>query len=801
MEFDRIIFITNLRRKHNKGDYDKLILAMRKLSKIGSRSALATRFVASLLLFVMIISLVSPPQAKSLSGSDFQPGNIIGDSIFFNSYAMTLGQIQNFLNSKVPVCNTGYTCLKDYRQDTPSRPGEDRLCSNYTGGNNMSAAEIIFSVSLACGINPQSILVLLQKEQSLVTDTWPEAIQYRSATGFGCPDTAPCDAEYYGFFNQVYNAARIYKKYARDADQYNYRAGRNNNILFHPNSACGYSTVYIHNQATAGLYNYTPYQPNAAALANLYGTGDGCSAYGNRNFWRMFNDWFGNTQGSNLVRTPASPTYYLLTAGKRYAIPSGDILYAYGLERQRVDVVSEHYITAVTDGGALSTIFTIPGDNTVYLADGGNKFGISSGTYCTRWGLACGNSAIQKVIGTEIFDPMGQGGILREVMRHNGSYYLMEAGKKRYFPSLKALTDQGYTPSQTIPIVNWTNAIRDFGTSLPENYSFIKFASSSGIFYHGTGTNFYAVPDFQTFINWYGPSVPSYFDPYSSYNATLPTTVGTLNSLVTVGANKYLLDGGSRVDVSSAAAQWPAGMDGAAISSGVSAIPIKATATATTTFRLSNGAIYLVSSGTKRPYNSVYDFQTLNSNPAMQLSASSLPVPEGHIILAEGSAYKVSGADAIFLVGQGNNSYAFSSIKQIFDFKTNLAIPTISASSAAQFTNQGVLSSRITNASGDLFIVNNGRLHPVPSNIATDWGIPTSVYTPLSDTFLARLPSAASVPAFIANETGTIFTKGSGNKRAIGSFQTYLNLGGNSSNTLKLNQAFVDSLPNGPVLP
>ena len=37
-----------------------------------------------------------------------------------------------------------------------------------------------------------------------------------------------------------------------------------------------------------------PYRPNAAALANLYGTGDACSAYGNRNFWRYFNDWFGN---------------------------------------------------------------------------------------------------------------------------------------------------------------------------------------------------------------------------------------------------------------------------------------------------------------------------------------------------------------------------------------------------------------------------------------------------------------------------------------------------------------------------
>lgn len=56
--------------------------------------------------------------------------------------------------------------------------------------------------------------------------------------------------------------------------------------------------MLIRNQATASLYNYTPYQPNAAALAAGYGTGDACSSYGNRNFWNYFSDWFGNPAGS-----------------------------------------------------------------------------------------------------------------------------------------------------------------------------------------------------------------------------------------------------------------------------------------------------------------------------------------------------------------------------------------------------------------------------------------------------------------------------------------------------------------------
>jgi hypothetical protein len=143
------------------------------------------------------------------------------------------------------------------------------------------------------------LLVLLQKEQSLVSDDWPWSIQYRAATGYGCPDTAACDSEYYGFFNQVYNAARQSQRYVKQSHLFNFAGGRTSYVQYNPNAGCGGSNVYIENPATAALYNYTPYQPNQAALNNLYGSGDGCSAYGNRNFWRLFNDWFGTTQAPN----------------------------------------------------------------------------------------------------------------------------------------------------------------------------------------------------------------------------------------------------------------------------------------------------------------------------------------------------------------------------------------------------------------------------------------------------------------------------------------------------------------------
>lgn len=112
--------------------------------------------------------------------------------------------------------------------------------------------------------------------------------------------------EYGGFFNQVYNSAAQYQRYAQSPNSWNYIAGRTNNIYYNPNASCGYGPVYIQNQATAALYIYTPYQPNKAALNNLYGSGDGCSAYGNRNFWRLWTDWFGSPTASVSNDKPAT---------------------------------------------------------------------------------------------------------------------------------------------------------------------------------------------------------------------------------------------------------------------------------------------------------------------------------------------------------------------------------------------------------------------------------------------------------------------------------------------------------------
>lgn len=351
-----------------------------------------TGFVA-LCLALGIAGTTGMKKASALTASDFNAARIIDDGVFFNSNTMNTGDIQNFLNAKVPSCRAGYTCLKSYSQSFNSTAA-DAYCGGITGGTK-SAADIIFNVSRACGVNPQVLIVLLQKEQSLILDDWPLDSQYRIATGYGCPDTAACDSTYYGFFNQVYNAGRQFKRYTQQPQLFNYAVGRTSYILFNPNSACGGTNIAIQSAATAALYNYTPYQPNAGALAYKLSGGryyssahPDCGAYGNLNFWQLFNNWFGPTllDGFTLARNTSDDTQWVIFGNVRQYVPSAEIISAWGLSDSPVDMTAD-YLATIPQGPTLGRLFHLIGDPTLYFADSGKKYRVTSTQMRDAWGF------------------------------------------------------------------------------------------------------------------------------------------------------------------------------------------------------------------------------------------------------------------------------------------------------------------------------------------------------------------------------------------------------------------------------
>ncbi|MFK4791260.1 hypothetical protein [Microbacterium sp. ZW T5_56] len=444
----------------------------------------------------------------SAAVAGFQAGNIINDATFTNKNTMSASAIDTFFRKMVSTCQSGYTCLKDYRQNTPNRAA-DSYCSGYSGAANESAATIIAKVSQSCNINPQVLIVMLQKEQGLVTHTWPSQWRYDMALGQGCPDTAPCDPAFAGFFYQIYGAARQMNIYMEGRYFTYYPAGRTSNIYWHPNASCGTAPVYISNRATSALYYYTPYQPNRAALNAGYGEGDGCSSYGNRNFYLYFTQWFGSTQGGggttgpldSLVRADGSATVYLISAGAKRPIANTNDLAVFTSRLGGTQIVSSSALAALPTGPAASRFVRDARTGSMMLLqpDGTSRW-LSSAELVTRYGF--------RMDGYTPLDPAqvdrySVGPAVGDFFRGDtdGTLYKWESNTKRGYTSAAAwVADPAAQGKATVSLPQTTvNRIRT-GLPILTAGSLVKERSQAAVYLAGTDTTLIPVPAWGTVI-------------------------------------------------------------------------------------------------------------------------------------------------------------------------------------------------------------------------------------------------------------------------------------------------------------
>lgn len=401
-----------------------------------------------LFLFAMVIGLgvLTPSDTYAANASDWRAGNIVSDAQFMDGGSMSTAEIQALLGKLLPACDVWgtktselgggtraqyaasvgnpapFTCLTGYYEVPKTTPGSYLPVNNYGQYNangtpyippgSKSAAQLISDAAIRYSISPKALLIKLATESAgpLTTDEWPLKKQYYYAMGAHCPDSGPggsanCDINYSGFSMQIAESAKLLRGYLDGMNQswWPYKKPfQTNDIMWNVvERGCGAGKVYIESKATAALYTYTPYQPNQAALNNLYGTGDYCSAYGNRNFWRVWVDWFGSTQvgGSRLFRSVSSSQVYALVDGYKLSVPSMAVLQDYGFDPASIDTLSDAYVNSISAPSAASGISSrlgyvikSPSDTdsdggAAYLVSRGKKYVIQSMTQFYAYGL------------------------------------------------------------------------------------------------------------------------------------------------------------------------------------------------------------------------------------------------------------------------------------------------------------------------------------------------------------------------------------------------------------------------------
>lgn len=408
-------------------------------------------FVALFLLLVFPGNLI----AQTIDPA-FNPNKIIDDTVFADT--QTFGDatgIQKFLESKNSVlANTSPDFLQKLKEPTITMLKQTLEDPHPNLGRLRSAAELIWDSSQSSGLNPQVIIVKLQKEQGLITNHQndsPEKLQRALdfALGFGCPDSTGCkDSLFPGFYFQLFgNLDAGGNRYVGAAKSlmksFNTEGGRGPSVNGAPakvgdiitldNTLGGYDgvaasqSIQIANKATAALYRYTPHIYN-----------------GNYNFWKYFNEWFRYANGT-LVKLNGDANTYVIQNGYRMLLPNF-VAQARKLDLNKTITVSSNEISSYPQGKLLgpedNTVVKVEGDTRTYVFINNVKRPASSFVLSQR-GLTDLNALVMSASESQLFEQGNvltpkDGSIIRGVKKPE--IYLVENGNLKLF--------SGYTFAQ-----------------------------------------------------------------------------------------------------------------------------------------------------------------------------------------------------------------------------------------------------------------------------------------------------------------------------------------------------------------
>ncbi|MBI4215682.1 MAG: hypothetical protein HY602_03075 [Parcubacteria group bacterium] len=259
----------------------------------------------------VLIGLLFANPLLVFGSTDFNHNYILSDDEIGDYQSTSLGGIQKFLETKGGTL--GYFITEDAK------------------GSLKTAAEIIYLAALEHKINPQALLTLAQKEQSLLTDRTPTQGQYDWAMGYAlCDKCSPDDSKivrFKGFGKQINSSAAQIRYYLDNPHELYFKPEKKYKLE-------GYTLKPV-NLATASLYNYTPH------------------IIGNKNFWKIWTSWFSRKQpDGSLLRVKNEKTVWLIQNGEKRAIKSKSVLLS-RFDENKIREVSAAHLNLYEEGAPI----------------------------------------------------------------------------------------------------------------------------------------------------------------------------------------------------------------------------------------------------------------------------------------------------------------------------------------------------------------------------------------------------------------------------------------------------------------
>ncbi len=247
---------------------------------------------------IISLTLAFSPLAPALASTDFNANFLISDDELTDAFSMDRNDIQRILDKGG---------LADYFTED-------------IDGRTRHIADIIWWTAQMRGISPKVLLVMLQKEQSLIEDPTPSQDQLDWALGYGvCDDCTHDDPDiqrWSGISKQLNSAAlQLNEGYLQDIEDDGYTV-----MGYGPGLTSRIDDEYVTfaNAATAALYTYTPH------------------IHGNELFVTIWNRYFGIYYPSgSLLQDNTTGGVYLIKFDEKRPITSQTAL----LSRYNSDLI------------------------------------------------------------------------------------------------------------------------------------------------------------------------------------------------------------------------------------------------------------------------------------------------------------------------------------------------------------------------------------------------------------------------------------------------------------------------------
>lgn len=356
--------------------------------------------------FSAIITLLFPSISLAL---ETPYNNLISDFDFTNWNTMSRDGLSRFLDRK--------GILHDVKVEDP-------------WGKKLTITDVIINAAKYYRINPQVLVVTIQKEQSAITDTTLSNYQKDWIMGYGVCDSCSTDdpsvRKYKGAWKQINHAAKRLREFMDNPDGFGIEAGTKKEI--------DGKDIRLKNAATGALYKYTPH------------------LHGNENFYRLWQDWFAKAllEGT-IVKEEGTNTYYLIKDGRKRKFKSlGALVANYSLNQVLPAASSD--LAKYEDGPSIhypDGIGVMAPNGGVYLIVNGEKRGVGSPKVLKRLGLQ--PEEIVQGSDEELRDVPSGATITEQDLyptttliqsRETGAVFQMENGKRRPIVSPQVLKNQ-----------------------------------------------------------------------------------------------------------------------------------------------------------------------------------------------------------------------------------------------------------------------------------------------------------------------------------------------------------------------